>query len=507
MAEEPSAPETTVAPSHPGTAAPTHLWRPPTRTHVGPGHATAAQPHLPSSKYYTLRYTLAALLADGESEVREPSLSDDTNVLVNAVRLLGADVAWELGTQIGMTAGRTGAGQGQPASLHVRGCGGHLRAPLGGTIQAGNAGAILRLLLGIGALLPEVRFETNPPDSLGRRPNADLLSALGQLGIQSESREPGGLLPITLRGGPPRGGEVTVSGARSSQYLSALLYLAPLLEDGLRITVTEGLRSIPLVHATLRALDIAGIDMDVAPDLMRYVVPGRQRYRAAIHTVPGDSPSAAAVAAAALALNAPLRLQRLDPGEEDVHGLLTALDTLGAHIALATVEGEDGAANLVVRVSANAQLHGARIDGGTCIDSVPALVAIACFADGETRFEHVSNLRIKESDRIGDLASELRRAGCDVTPEQDAIVVRGRPDDLEGGVTVHAHNDHRLVQALAVVALHCRRGLIIEGADHVAKSYPWFFDDLAAMGAAVRPLADGDGLPVRGKPSGHDGAH
>lgn len=507
MAEEPSASETTVAPSHPGTVAPTHLWRPPARAHISPGRATGAQPHLPSSKYYTLRYTLAAFLADGESIVHEPSLSDDTSVLVEAVRLLGAEVEWELGTQIGMSAGRLGAGQGQPASLHVRGCSGHVQPPLGGSIQAGNAGAILRLLLGLGALLPEVRFETTHPDSLGRRPNADLLAALGQLGIQAEAREPGGLLPITLRGGPPRGGAVTVSGARSSQFLSALLYLAPLLQDGLRITVTEGLRSIPLVHATLRALHIAGIDMDIAPDLMRFTIPGRQRYRAAVHTVPGDSPSAAAVAAAALALNAPLQLQRLDPGEEDVHGLLTALDALGAHIALATTEGEDGAANLVVRLAANAQLRGAQIDGGICIDSVPALVAIACFAEGESRFEHVSNLRIKESDRIGDLAAELRRAGCDVTPEEDAIVVCGRPDELEGGVTVHAHNDHRLVQALAVVALHTRRGLIIEGADHVAKSYPWFFDDLAAMGAAVRPLADGDGLALQGMPSGHDGAH
>src|SRR5579872_4526419 len=242
--------------------------------------ATPLAPRLPGSKYYTLRYVLNSLLADGESVVRFPALSDDTAVLVAAIRALGATAQWE-----------RDAADPTSWALHVVGCAGKPRVPPAGVLSVGNAGAVLRLLLGIGALLPEIRFETDHPLSLGRRPNADLLAALASLGIAVEARGEEGLLPITLRGGPPRGGAVTVSGARSSQFLSALLYLAPLLQDGLRITVTEGLRSIPLVHATLRALHIAGIDMDIAPDLMRFTIPGRQRYRAAVHTVPGDSPS------------------------------------------------------------------------------------------------------------------------------------------------------------------------------------------------------------------------
>jgi 3-phosphoshikimate 1-carboxyvinyltransferase len=468
------------------------LWHPPERVRVRPGRATGAQPALPSSKYYTLRYVLAAFLAGGESFVRDPALSDDTDVLVAAVRAFGAEVAWDsVPTE---TAGGEAAVASpvRAAALRVRGCAGRPCAPAGGVIQAGNAGAVLRLLLGIGALVPEVRFETSYPDSLGRRPNADLLDALAQLGIASEARQPGGLLPISLRGGPPRGGAVQVSGARSSQYLSALLYLGPLLAEGLRITVTEGLKSVPLVHATLRALAAASVDLDVAPDLLRYTIPGGQRYRTGTYVVAGDSPSAAALAAAALALSAPLQLQRLDPVEEDVHSLLVALDALGAPVALATRTGEVGVAELHVRLAANAQLRGARVDGSTCIDSVPALAAAACFAEGESRFEQVANLRLKESDRIGDLCAELTRAGCEVTAEQDAIVVRGRPAGIEGGMSVSAHQDHRLIQALAVVALHSRQGLVIEGAHHVAKSYPWFFEDLAAMGAVVEPLAASD---------------
>ena len=117
-------------------------------------------------------------------------------------------------------------------TLRITGTAGRLSAPPQHTLAVGNAGAVLRLLLGIGALLPEITLVTDHPDSLGRRPNADLLAALTQLGVQVEANGPDGLLPITLRGGPPAGGAVTVSGARSSQYLSALLYLAPLLSHG-----------------------------------------------------------------------------------------------------------------------------------------------------------------------------------------------------------------------------------------------------------------------------------
>jgi 3-phosphoshikimate 1-carboxyvinyltransferase len=434
---------------------------------------TGADPHPPSSKYYTLRYTLAAMLAAGESTVRDPAQSDDTSVLVEAARALGAQVTW---APVG--------GAGERWSLRITGCAGKPQPP-GGVLSVGNAGAVLRLLLGIGALLPELRFVTPYPDSLGERPNADLLAALGQLGITCEAREPGGRLPITLRGGPPVGGAVTVSGARSSQYLSALLYLAPLTQRGLAISVTEGLRSAPLVRATLRALGAAGIQVEAAPDLRAFHVAGGQTFRAGEYAVPGDGPSAAALAAAALVRGVSLRLTGLDAQEgeqeEDVRALLAALRALGAAVA---PDDGGGVSEPRLRVTSG-RMRGAVINGDACIDSVPVLVAVACFAAGESRFEHVATLRLKESDRIGDLCAELARAGCDVWPEPDAIRVRGRPEGIAGGVTVDGHQDHRLVQALAIAALGSRAGLIITGAEHVAKSYPGFFADLACLGAEV----------------------
>jgi 3-phosphoshikimate 1-carboxyvinyltransferase len=459
-------------PAEPYDLARPRTW-PGTRLLVRPGAATGVSPRPPSSKYYTLRYLLAALLADGESTVMDPAQSDDTDVLVAALVALGAAVEW----------------QADPPALRVRGCAGRPQALADGLLRVGNAGAVLRLLLGIGALLPQVRFETDHPDSLGTRPNADLLAALAQLGIQAEAREPGGRLPITLRGGPPLGGAVSVSGARSSQYLSALLYLAPLTARGLTIQVTDELRSAPLVRATLRALAEAGIQVTAADDLRRFTVPGGQAYHPRVARVPGDGPSAAALVAAALALDAPLRLERLDAGESDVAALRAALHALGAPLspAPAAVAGDPPAWAL----APGARLHGAQVDGDGCIDSVPALAAAACFAEGETRFERVATLRLKESDRLGDLAAELVRAGCDARAEADALVVCGRPEGIAGGVTVEANQDHRLAQALAIVALRSRQGLTISGAAHVAKSYPGFFADLAAMGAEVIVLAEG----------------
>ena len=423
---------------------------------------------LPGAKYYTLRYLLAALLADGVSHVRNPAQSDDTDVLLAVLRALGAEVVEE-----------TSPVDSDFWTLCITGTGGRLRTPPDRTLAVGNAGAVLRLLLGMGALLPEITFVTDHPGSLGRRPNADLLAALAQLGLSAEANGPEGLLPITLRGGPPAGGDVTISGARSSQYLSALLYLAPLLPLGLRITVTDGLRSSDLVRATLRVLAEAGIRVAAANDLRAFTVAGRQTYRPNTCTIPGDAPTAAALAVASLLLGQPVQLATLDGAQPEVAALLAAFAAFGAPVTLS-----DG----TLTVGMGAPLRGARLDGDPLIDSVPVLVAAACFAEGESRFENAAHLRLKESDRIGDLCAELQRAGCDVEPLDDGMLVRGQPQGIRGGVIVDAHDDHRLAQALALVALRSQEGLTITGAESVAKSYAAFFSDLRRLGAEAREV-------------------
>ena len=142
--------------------------------------------------------------------------------------------------------------------LKVRGFGRTPKNPR--VVDAGNAGAVLRFLMGVGALLDEVKFTTKFEHSLGQRPHGDLLAALQQLGARSESRD--GRLPIVIRGGDLRGGRVQVSGATSSQYLSSLLLLAPLIGEDVEIEVIDDLVSRPLVRTTLEVMETSGIQVD-----------------------------------------------------------------------------------------------------------------------------------------------------------------------------------------------------------------------------------------------------
>lgn len=174
-----------------------------------------------------------------------------------------------------------------------------------------------------------------------------------------------------------------------------------------------------------------------------------------------------------------LQLARLRQGDEVGEALKVALNALGAKLHVA---GD------TIMVRGGQRLHGMRCDGDAIIDCIPVLVACACFAEGETVFYNIESLHYKECDRIDDLCAELRKAGCDVEPQRDAIIVHGRPEGVEGGVTVDGHRDHRVLMALAIVALRSRRGFTLTGVEHIAKSYPYFFIELQRWGAEIQPV-------------------
>lgn len=139
-----------------------------------------------------------------------------------------------------------------------------------------------------------------------------------------------------------------------------------------------------------------------------------------------------------------------------------------------------------VTVKGGALLRGISFDGDPVIDAVLSLATAAAFAEGESVFRRVGHLRFKESDRLGDFAREMRRAGLSLESRGENLIVAGLPQGSEGGVAVSACQDHRLVMALTAVGLRSRRGLTIEGAEHVSKSYPGFFSDLASLGAIIQ---------------------
>ena len=442
----------------------------PERVTVALTGALYGTPRLPGAKYPAVRALLLAALGDGEARVAGLPCSDDTHVAVEALRHLGIATRW-LDDETLLVTGCAGRWPVQDTDASV-------------TLDVGNAGAVLRLLLGVCAPLPEVRFTTEHMASLGQRPNADLLDALAQLGVVVEARMPGGLLPITLRGAGLHGGAVQISGARSSQYLSALLFLAPNIGETITIEVTDALHSASFARLTLAMLTQAGITLEHSPDLRRFIVPGGQHMRARDWQLPRDFPTAATWLAAGAVAGDALTLPGLPADTEDGDALLAAFAALGANLVVTRATGDGGDDQLTATITAS-ELHGAEVDGETVIDSVPVLAAAACFAHGTTVFRNVGNLRLKESNRIDDLCQELSRAGADAQPGPDSITIVGRPGGIAGGITVDAHHDHRLAMALAIVALRANAPLTITGADHVAKSYPGFWSELARLGATV----------------------
>ncbi len=412
----------------------------------------------PSSKNYTTRYLLAAALADGDSVVDFPASSADANALIACLRQFGAVIEEEA--------------DASGTRLKVRGFGAHPQDP--GIVNPGNAGAVLRLLMGIGALLPEVEFRTDHEESLGQRPHDDLLDALEQLGVSSRSRE--GRLPIVLHGGRVHGGTVTVSGATSSQFLSSLLFLAPLIGEPVHIRVADGLVSKPLVQTTLEVMGEAGIEVDSSLDLMEFDIASGQDYRPGEYTVNGDYPSAAAVLAAAAATNGKVSVTRLFEDRQGERQVISLLQEMGAAVCY---DGNQ------VKLEGHSGLKAVSFDGDTATDMVLAMVGLSCLAQGESRFYGIGNMRYKECDRISVPVRELKRLGVDCEERASEIIVRGRPQGYDGGVEVGSHHDHRVAQMLTIVGLRCRRGLTVLDAENVAKSYPRFFDDLIGLGARI----------------------
>ncbi|OPA78536.1 3-phosphoshikimate 1-carboxyvinyltransferase [Paenibacillus selenitireducens] len=408
-----------------------------------------------SSKNYTTRYLLVAALANGTSTIHYPAHSEDSDAMRRCIRDLGAII------------------EEDDKKIVITGFGNHPKDIR--ELNVGNAGAVLRFLMAIASLCPDVTFVNTYPDSLGKRPHDDLIDSLQQLGVVIEHQE--GKLPITIRGGQPKGGKITVSGNVSSQFLSALLFLTPMLEEDSEIEVLHDLKSKVVVGQTLEVLEQAGIIIHASEDLMHYKVPGRQHYQAKEYIVQGDYPGSAAVLAAAAVTNSDVKIHRL--AENSKQGERAIVDVLRMMEVPLTHEHD------IVHVQGNQRLKALEFDGDAATDAVLAMVAAAVFAEGTSRFYNVENLRYKECDRITDYLNELRKAGANVEERQAEIIVHGRPEGVEGGVEINAHYDHRVIMALSVVGLRAKAPLRIKDAHHVAKSYPIFFDHMKSIGAQI----------------------
>lgn len=415
------------------------------------GHLTP-----PPSKSTSTRCVLAASLAPGESEIANVARSNNVRAMLTCCEALGADL------------------QRRGDALDVRGVGRNgLRSHI--VLNPGNSGIVLRLLLGVTAVLQDVRFVTDYAQSLGQRSNAEMLDALTQLGVHCNSSG-AGRLPIAISRSRLRGRPVRISAKRSSQFLSGLLFLGGLLDEPMTIEVVDELKAKPMVRTTLRVLREAGVAVKASDDLMTYVTePGG--YQPVRHVVGADPASTAALLALAGVVESDVTFEYAEEELGD-GAVFDYLQALGIRIE------RQGS---ITRVQGGGAFRACDFDGSLAPDAVLPLAALAAFANGTSRFTNIEHLRYKECDRISDFRAELSRVGVRAEEKHDELIIHGSPRGVAGGVAVDSHYDHGVIMALTVVGLRSRGGVAINEPRHVAQTYPQFFSDIQRLGATVTP--------------------
>jgi 3-phosphoshikimate 1-carboxyvinyltransferase len=396
---------------------------------------------LPGSKSYTHRALMAAALAGGESVLTNALAAEDTELTAAALAQLGAGIDWQ-GTTIGVT-GR--AGRWLPATL---------------PIYLGNSGTSMRFLTALAAL-GEGEYLLTGTERLCQRPLGELLTALGAIGVRAASEKGDGCPPVRVTGGLT-GGRAQLSGAISSQYLSALLFIGPLAPKGLKLDITGELVSRPYVDLSLEVLSDFGI-ASYREGYRYFELPGDQCYQPREYQIEADASSASYfwAAAALTGGRATITNLSLDSSQGDA-AFPQVLERMGCAVAPTP-------AGLTVQ---GGPLRGVTVDMATMPDLVPTLAVLAAFAAGDTVITGVAHLRHKESDRLAAVATELGKLGIEARETADGLVIRG---GAPKGAVIDTYNDHRIAMSFAVAGLKTP-GVSITDPDCVAKSFPDFWE-------------------------------
>jgi len=429
-------------PDYPATYEIRPLDRPPNATVVVPG-----------SKSITNRALLLAALSEQPCKLLRPLHSDDTHVMAEALRQLGHVV--ELGDD----------------AIYVER---QLEQPLipaeKAELYVANSGTSMRFLAAlVGLGHGTYRLFGDP--RMHERPIEDLLAALRALGVDAASEHNDGCPPVVIRSDGLRGGHVRVRGSASSQFLSALLMVAPLAQGEVTLEVDGPLVSQPYVSMTLALMETFGVEVE-ADGLERFRVEVPQVYEGVPEfPVEPDASAASYFFAAAAIAGGQVRVPGLGPGslQGDV-AFVEVLRAMGCRVWHESSELFPGEVDTIVE---GGTLRGVEVDMNAFSDTVMTLAAVAPFASEPTTILNVGHIRHKETDRLAAIATELRKLGARVDEFTDGL--RVHPAYLHGA-RVATYNDHRMAMSLALVGLRTR-GVVIENPGCVAKTYPHFWAD------------------------------
>ncbi|OIB58638.1 3-phosphoshikimate 1-carboxyvinyltransferase [Natrialba sp. SSL1] len=409
----------------------------------------------PPSKSYTHRAILAAGYAE-QTTVRDALWSADTQATARAVDLFGGSVERQDGT------------------LEIEGFGGRPGVPAD-VIDCDNSGTTMRLVTAAAALADGTSVLTGD-ESLRSRPQGPLLEAVADLGGEALSTRGNGQAPLVVTG-PLSGGQVSIPGDVSSQYITALLLAGAVTEEGLAIELETALKSAPYVDITLEVLEAFGVEARKTDT--GFAVEGGQTYDATDgeYAVPGDFSSISyPLAAGAIAGDDGVRIEGAHPSAQGDTAIVDIVDRMGA-----TVDWDQEGGTIDVQAGA---LEGVEVSVEDTPDLLPTIATLGAVADGDTHITNAEHVRYKETDRVSAMAEELGKMGVETTEGQDSLTVHGDASVLEGA-TVEGRGDHRIIMSLALAGLVAEGETTIRGADHVDVSFPGFFEMLAELGTSI----------------------
>ena len=398
----------------------------------------------PASKSMTQRAIAAALLADGESMIHNPSYCDDS--------LAAMSIAVGLGARV------------EPLVNELKIIGSATLKE--SKLNCGESGLAIRMFSPIVALYP-AEITLVGANSLKKRPMIMIEEALNQLGVKCKSSA--GFLPLTIQG-PIAGGRCEIDGSVSSQLLTGLLMALPLASKNSEIKVNN-LKSKPYIDMTIQLLNSFGITIENS-NYNLFKISGNQKYTPNTYIVEGDW-SGGAFLLVAGAINGQLIIKglRSDSKQSDM-SILNALEMADAHLII----GDDQ-----IEIS-KSELKAFEFNATQSPDLFPPLVALASYCKGISTIKGVSRLIYKESNRAETLKEEFGKMKINIEINDDLMFVTGgQPQSAR----VESHEDHRIAMAVAVASLGATGRVSIRDSQCVAKSYPGFFDDLRNLGALV----------------------
>ena len=409
---------------------------------IKPQKIADCQVTVPGSKSYTHRMLIAAALANGASNLKNALVSEDTQFTMEALRQMGIQI------------------QVNRDEVSVAGKGGRLE-PCETPIYLGNSGTSMRLLTGVVAL-GKGTYTLTGNDRMQMRPIKNLLDALQQMGIKARSVKGTGCPPVEVTAAAINAEQVDINCQNSSQYLSALLLMAPGTSRGLEIRVAGGPPvSRPYVDLTVELMETFGIQLD-REGYQKFKVPGGQLYRAGNYVVETDCSQAAYFWGAAAISGAEIKVAgiKTNSAQGDLR-FVDLLQQMGCRVARESNS---------IGVSGG-PMRAIEADLADMPDQVPTLAVVAAFAEGTTVIKNVAHLKSKESDRLSATVAGLQKMGIDASSSTNALVIRGGKPE---GAAIDTYNDHRIAMSFAIAGLKVP-GVCIQNEGCVEKSFPTFW--------------------------------